>query len=87
MKISDGIQSYVMDIEFIKETNEVFLIELNAFGAEFSAASCLFHWLRDNSILENHNDKNCEQEVLFRVLSSNTSVEEIERVPPIFHFY
>ena len=26
---------------YINETNEVFLIELNAFGAEFSAASCL----------------------------------------------
>ena len=36
-----------MDVEFIKDTSEVFLIELNAFGAEFSAASCLFHWLRD----------------------------------------
>ena len=78
-----------MDIEFIKETNEVFLIELNAFGAEFSAASCLFHWLRDNSVLENHNDKNGQQEVIFRILSSNIttkSVEEIERVPPIFRF-
>ena len=66
-----------------------FFSELNAFGAEFSAASCLFHWLRDNSILENHNDKNDQQEVFFRVLSSNIttkSVEEIERVPPIFHF-
>ena len=50
-----NIASYVMDIEFVIPTcdvaAEIRLIELNAFGAEFSAGSGLFHWLRDWDIL------------------------------------
>ena len=50
-----GIDSYVMDVEVAMEEKTtghcVRLIELNAFGAEFSSGSALYHWLRDDHIL------------------------------------
>ena len=50
-----GIDCYVMDVEVdFEETGHsvVRLIELNTFGAEFSSGSALYHWLRDNHILQ-----------------------------------
>lgn len=51
-----GIASYVMDVEYIMGEGadnepQVRLIELNSFGAEYAAASALFHWVRDASEL------------------------------------
>jgi len=53
-KRAGGIDCYVMDVEVDLEKTEhcVRLIELNTFGAEFSSGSALYHWLRDDHILQ-----------------------------------
>ena len=54
LPIWDGIESYVMDVEFIPDKDEssrIRLIELNSFGAEMASASALFHWIRDSKEL------------------------------------
>ena len=58
-----------MDVEIISyggNDMDVRLIELNAFGAEFSAGSGLFHWIRDDQILCPAQDL---QTITIRVLS------------------
>jgi len=55
-----GVASYVMDVEYIGDTNgdeepAVRLIELNCFGAESAAGSALFHWVRDSAELYSSN--------------------------------
>ena len=56
-----GIDCYVMDVEVVmgekKTGHSVRLIELNAFGAEFSSGSALYHWLRDDHILRGEDVK------------------------------
>jgi hypothetical protein len=47
----NGIDLYIMDVEYVKETDSVRLIELNSFGAEMASASALFHWVRDADLL------------------------------------
>ena len=59
-----------MDVEIVSEGGDdmdVRLIELNAFGAEFSAGSGLFHWIRDDHILCPAQDHH--QTITIRVLS------------------
>ena len=55
-----GVASYVMDVECVVAKGTVAedeacvdlrLIELNSFGAELAAASGLFHWVRDATLL------------------------------------
>merc|ERR1712216_789420 len=47
-----GTADFTMDVEY-EEAAEgaVRLIELNCFGAQLAAGSCLFHWLRDHDEL------------------------------------
>ena len=50
-----GIDCYVMDVEVVSQKtghSDVRLIELNTFGAEFSSGSALYHWVRDDHILQ-----------------------------------
>ena len=55
-----GVASYVMDVECVFANGtvaeneacvDIRLIELNSFGAELAAASGLFHWVRDATLL------------------------------------
>ena len=59
-----GVRSDMHLFNFEKSANlkhptghSVRLIELNAFGAEFSSGSALYHWLRDDHILRGENVK------------------------------
>ena len=83
-----GIDCYVMDVEVVFEKtghSVVRLIELNTFGAEFSSGSALYHWLRDDHILQGRtqgedlrandaiNSLPVLRKVYFRVLCSESS--------------
>ena len=83
-----GIDCYVMDVEVVFEKtghSVVRLIELNTFGAEFSSGSALYHWLRDDHILQGRtqgedlrandaiNSLPVLRKVYFRVLCSKSS--------------
>jgi len=82
-----GIDCYVMDVEVVFEKtghSVVRLIELNTFGAEFSSGSALFHWLRDDLILQGRTQGAEDKEdfisssqvlrkVYFRVLCNESS--------------
>ena len=46
------LQSYVMDIYMVTET-EWYFIEPNPFGGQYPSGSALFHWVRDNDKLTN----------------------------------
>lgn len=49
------INTYTMDIGFTI-SKDVYFIELNPFGAKYSAGSSLFHWVDDYDILCNDDD-------------------------------
>ena len=58
-----------MDVEYLAETDEVQLIELNSFGAEFASGSALFHWMRDRDIVYRSPASSSEpQPICIRVL-------------------
>lgn len=65
-----GISSFTMDVEFVRASDEVRLIELNCFGAHLAAASGLFHWLRDHDELHNHGEQVATQPICVRVLQA-----------------
>lgn len=46
----DHLSHYVLDIALI-DNDEVYFIEINPFGKEYSAGSALFHWIIDEDIL------------------------------------
>lgn len=49
--------TYTIDVALLEDsykcTYEPYFIEINGFGAEYSAGSALFHWVRDKELLEN----------------------------------
>ena len=64
-----GTASIIMDVEYLAETDEVQLIELNSFGAEFASGSALFHWMRDRDIVYRSPASSSEpQPICIRVL-------------------
>ncbi len=56
------LNSYVMDL-VILETGEVYFIEINSFGKEYTSGSSLFHWIKDENTLYG------KQESEFRYIS------------------
>jgi hypothetical protein len=66
-KISNILDSYVMDIVYINEIDDFYFIEPNPFGKEYSSGSALFHWINDTEIL--YNDKE-DIYIEFRITSS-----------------
>ena len=52
--------TYTVDVALLEDESgdcEPYFIEINGFGAEYSAGSALFHWVRDKEILEGGGDK------------------------------
>ncbi len=47
------MESYVMDLALIGESEEPYFIEPNEFGAEYGSGSALFHWITDHDDLHN----------------------------------
>lgn len=43
--------NYTMDLAILPLTDEVYFIEPNSFGKEYSAGSALYHWINDEEIL------------------------------------
>ncbi|KAI8615383.1 hypothetical protein BC830DRAFT_1168665 [Chytriomyces sp. MP71] len=46
-----SFDSYTMDVAILEDTGKPYFIEVNPFGAEYSAGSALFHWLVDSEVL------------------------------------
>lgn len=49
------LESYCFDVSYT-DTNDLYFIEINPFGKEYSSGSALFHWLRDEEILYGKKD-------------------------------
>ncbi len=81
-----GARSYVMDVEFVAAAGDgaapgdgvVRLVELNCFGAEFAAASALFHWLRDRARLYRWRGGAPPPPICVRVLEADPDAEAAE---------
>ena len=67
-----GTASFTMDVEVVDGDGAeptVSLVELNCFGAEFAAASALYHWTRDARLLYRWSEDG-PQPIVFRVLEA-----------------
>lgn len=53
-KLADVLESYTCDIALLEPGNEFYFIEINPFGADYSAGSSLFGWRQDHDKLTSH---------------------------------
>ena len=51
-----NVSSYTIDFALL-DNDEPYFIELNSFGKEYAAGSALFHWILDEDILYNKQNK------------------------------